>query len=328
MLERLRENQVPSLKNYRIAVLIPCRNESLTIAQVVAGFQSALPEATIYVYDNRSTDDTVEQATGAGAVVRYEREPGKGNVVRRMFADIEADIYVMADGDNTYEAQAVQRLVERLLNEQLDMVIGARRIAAKGSAAYRRGHRFGNVFLTTCVKLLFGAKLVDMLSGYRVFSRRFVKSFPALSNGFEIETEFTVHALELKMPFAEEPTLYGTRPPGSASKLRTFTDGWRVLGTALLLFKEVRPFLFFGIIFLLLALTSLALGIPIVETFLETGLVPRLPTAILAASIMLLAFLSLTCGFILDSVARGRREAKRMVYLAYPLPELDLAHRL
>ncbi|HEY9651833.1 MAG TPA: glycosyltransferase family 2 protein [Coleofasciculaceae cyanobacterium] len=323
MLERLRENEVPSLKNYRIAVLIPCRNESLTIAQVVAGFQSALPEATIYVYDNRSTDDTAEQARAAGAVVRYEREPGKGNVVRRMFADIEADIYVMVDGDNTYEAQVVRRLVERLLNEQLDMVIGARRLAAKESLAYRRGHRFGNVFLTTCVKLLFGAKLVDMLSGYRIFSRRFVKSFPALSNGFEIETEFTVHALELKMPFTEEPTLYGVRPPGSASKLRTFTDGWRVLGTALLLFKEVRPFLFFGIIFLLLALISLTLGIPIVETFLETGLVPRFPTAILAASIMLLAFLGLTCGFILDSVARGRREAKRMVYLAYPLLKLN-----
>jgi glycosyltransferase involved in cell wall biosynthesis len=312
-----------TLKNYRIAVLLPCHNEALTIAQVVTEFQSTLPEAKIYVYDNRSTDNTVEQAVKAGAVVRHEPRLGKGNVIRRMFADIEADIYIMADGDNTYEVAAVRRLVERLLAEQLDMVVGVRRTGAGENAAYRRGHRGGNAFLTGFVKFLFGARLLDMLSGYRIFSRRFVKSFPALSSGFEIETEFTIHALELKMPFAEEPTVYIARPPGSQSKLKTFKDGWRVLGTALLLFKEVRPFLFFSIIFVMLALISLILGIPVVETFLETGLVPRFPTAILAASIMLLAFLSLTCGLILDSVARGRREVKRIAYLDHPLPEFD-----
>jgi len=323
MLEHLPKPKTLSLKNYRIAVLLPCHNEALTIAQVVTEFQSILPEAKIYVYDNRSTDNTVEQAVKAGAVVRHEPRLGKGNVIRRMFADIEADIYIMADGDNTYEVAAVRRLVERLLAEQLDMVVGVRRTGAGENAAYRRGHRGGNAFLTGFVKLLFGARLLDMLSGYRIFSRRFAKSFPALSSGFEIETEFTIHALELKMPFAEEPTVYIARPPGSQSKLKTFKDGWRVLGTALLLFKEVRPFLFFSIIFVMLALISLILGIPIVETFLETGLVPRFPTAILAASIMLLAFLSLTCGLILDSVARGRREVKRIAYLDHPLPEFD-----
>lgn len=317
MLEHLPEIKPSLLKNYRIAVLLPCRNEALTIAQVVSDFRTVLPEAEIYVYDNRSTDDTAEQATRAGAIVRYEREPGKGNVIRRMFADVDADIYILADGDNTYEVGAVPRLIECLMNNQLDMVVGTRRTAVGESTAYRRGHRSGNVMLTSFVQFLFGARLIDMLSGYRVFSRRFVKSFPALSNGFEIETEFTVHALELKMPFAEEPTWYGSRPPGSSSKLKTLTDGWRIVGTALLLFKEVRPFLFFSIIFVLLALFSIVLSIPVINTYLETGLVPRFPTAILAASTMLLAFLSLTCGMILDSVARGRREAKRMVYLTY-----------
>jgi glycosyltransferase involved in cell wall biosynthesis len=323
MLSHLSEIKAPSLKNYRIAVLLPCLNEALTIAQVVADFQTVLPEAKIYVYDNRSTDNTADRAAAAGAVVRHEPQPGKGNVVRRMFADIEADIYVIVDGDNTYEVRSVRRLAERLLVERLDMVIGTRCVASREKAAYRRGHRSGNLFLTGLVRFLFGTRLVDMLSGYRVFSRRFVKSFPALSNGFEIETEFTIHALELNIPFAEESTLYGARPLGSESKLKTLKDGWRVLGTALLLFKEVRPFLFFGIIFVLLALTSVTLSIPILETFFETGLVPRFPTAFLAASITLLAFLSLTCGLILDSVARGRREAKRMTYLAYPLPEPD-----
>ncbi|NES82153.1 MAG: glycosyltransferase [Moorea sp. SIO2B7] len=318
------ETKIPSLKNYRVAVLLPCRNEGLTIAQVVKDFRETLPEAKVYVYDNRSTDNTVEEAKAAGAIVRYEPNPGKGNVVRRMFADIEADIYVLADGDNTYEVGAVWRLIERLLVDRLDMVVGIRRVSSKDTAAYRPGHRSGNLFLTGFVKFLFGARLIDMLSGYRLFSRRFVKSFPALSSGFEIETEFTVHALELKMPFAEEPTVYGSRPEGSTSKLRTLTDGWRILGTALLLFKEVRPFLLFGIVCLFLASISIALGIPILKTFLETGLVPRFPTAILAASLMILAFLSLTCGLILDSVARGRQEAKRIAYLAYPLPEPEL----
>ncbi len=306
-----------NLTRYRLAVLIPCRDEGLTIARVVEQFQEKLPEADIYVYDNRSTDDTVAQAKEAGAIVRYEPLPGKGNVVRRMFADIDADIYILVDGDNTYEVDAIHHLIDKLLNNNLDMVVGARRSAAQDKQAYRLGHRSGNLFLTGVVKLLFGAQLKDMLSGYRVFSRRFVKSFPALSSGFEIETELTVHTLELKLPFAEDYTLYGSRPPGSESKLKTLTDGWRVLGTAVLLFKEVRPFLFFSIISVFLAMVSLSLSMPIFTTYLSTGLVPRFPTAILAASIMLLAFLSFTCGLILDSVARGRREVKRMSYLSY-----------
>lgn len=311
-----------SLKNYKIAVMVPCRNESLTIGKVVTDFQKYLPEATIYVYNNRSTDDTVEQALAVGAVVRHELLPGKGNVIRRMFADIDADIYILIDGDDTYEVAAVRRLIERLLTERLDMVVGTRRPASNTPNVYRPGHKTGNLFLTGFVKFLFGAKFNDMLSGYRVFSRRYVKSFPALSHGFEIETEFTIHALELRMPFTEEPTLYGERPPGSQSKLRTFTDGWRVLGTAILLFKEIKPLLFFGILFILLAIFSIILVIPLLLTYFQIGLVPRFPTAILAASTMLLAFLSMTCGLILDSVARGRREVKRMAYLSYPLPEI------
>ncbi|CCQ49793.1 RfbJ protein [Crocosphaera watsonii WH 8502] len=303
--------------DYRLAVLVPCRNEGLTIAQVVKRFQATLPEAEIHVYDNRSTDDTVAQAEAAGAIVRYEPQPGKGNVVRRMFADIDADIYILVDGDNTYEAEAIPELINKLLTYNLDMVVGARRSAAEDKQAYRLGHRSGNLFLKGVVQFLFSADLKDMLSGYRVFSRRFVKSFPALSSGFEIETELTVHTLELKLPFMEEYTLYGSRPPGSESKLKTFTDGWRVLGTAILLFKEVRPFLFFGIISVLLGMIALILSLPVLITYFNTGLVPRFPTVILAASIMLLAFLSFTCGLILDSVARGRRELKRMTYLSY-----------
>ncbi len=314
---------LPPFDNYQIAVLVPCRNEGLTVAAVVEDFQKQLPKAKIFVYDNRSTDNTVEQARAAGAIVRYEPQPGKGNVVRRMFADIEADIYILVDGDNTYEVEAVRRLILRLTDNHLDMVVGVRRPIAEDKEAYRLGHRSGNLLLMGVVKFLFQADLKDMLSGYRIFSRRFVKSFPALSSGFEIETELTVHTLELKLPFAEESVLYSSRPPGSQSKLKTFTDGWRVLGTAILLFKEVKPFLFFGILFLGLALLSICLGLPILITYLDTGLVPRFPTAILAASIMLLAFLSLTCGLILDSVARGRREVKRMAYLSYSLPQYD-----
>jgi glycosyltransferase involved in cell wall biosynthesis len=320
MLDSLSTIKIPTLKQYRIAVLLPCRNEELTIAKVVTDFKTALPEAEIYVYNNRSTDNTVLEAQAAGAMVYHEHQPGKGNVVRRMFADIDADIYILADGDDTYEVDAVKGLIQKLVNEGLDMVVGARRVAANTPEAYRPGHQWGNRFLTGFVQFLFGARLVDMLSGYRVFSRRFVKSFPALSNGFEIETELTIHTLELKIPFAEEPTVYGSRPPGSESKLRTFTDGWRVLGTALLMFKEVRPFFFFGLFAVFLGCVSLGLATPVIIEFWETGLVPKFPTAILSASIMLLAFLSLTCGMILDSVARGRREVKRMAYLSYPQP--------
>ncbi len=309
-----------SLDPYQIAVLVPCRNEELTIRQVVQNFQQALPSAQIYVYDNRSTDATAAVAREAGARVYYEPISGKGNVVRRMFADVEADIYILVDGDNTYEVDAVPRLIERLLWERLDMVVGARRSDFKDKAAYRLGHRGGNALLTGVVKILFGSQLDDMLSGYRVFSRRFVKSFPALSNGFEIETELTVHTLELKIPFTEEPILYGSRPPGSESKLKTFTDGWRVLGTAILLFKEVRPFLFFSLLFFLFSCLSILLSIPVIKTYLATGLVPRFPTLIVAAAMMLLGFVSFTCGLILDSVARGRRETKRMTYLNFSLP--------
>lgn len=315
MLKHLPQISKLSIDQSRVAILIPCHNEELTIAKVVMRFKSVLPDAQIYVYDNRSTDKTAELAEQAGANVRYESKQGKGNVIRRMFADINADIYLLVDGDNTYEVEAAPRLIERLVVNHLDMVVGTRHASAENKTAYRLGHRSGNLFLTGVVKLLFGASLSDMLSGYRVFSRRFVKSFPALSSGFEIETELTIHTLELKLPFAEEPTIYGSRPPGSNSKLKTYADGWRVLGTAILLFKESRPALFFGIIFIILLITSLILVIPIILTYFVTGLVPRFPTAILAASIMLLASLSMVCGLILDSVSRGRREFKRMAYL-------------
>lgn len=317
VIERQPYIQDISLSRYRLVVMVPCYNEALTISLVVQSFREALPEAEIYVYDNRSTDGTAVQAQAAGAIVHYEHAAGKGHVVRRMFADIEADIYILVDGDHTYDASAVRQLITRLINEELDVVVGARRSPVH-SSAYRLGHRGGNLFLTSVVQCLFGKRLNDMLSGYRVMSRRFVKSFPALSNGFETETELTIHALELNIPFAEEPTLFAARPEGSESKLKTFSDGWRILGTALLLFKEIRPFLFFSIQASFLAAISLALGIPIIATYWETGLVPRFPTAILATAIMLLAFLSLTCGLILDSVARGRREQKRMHYLNYP----------
>lgn len=308
-----------SLASYRLAVLVPCRNEALTIAQVVTDFQAQLPTAKIYVYDNRSTDNTDEVARQAGAIVRYEPQPGKGNVIRRMFADIEADIYILVDGDSTYEAAAVSRLIGRLLNEQLDMVVGARRSPEKDKEAYRFGHRSGNQFLTSVVRLQFGARLDDMLSGYRIFSRRFVKSFPAISNGFEIETELTIHTLELRLPFVEEPILYQSRPTGSESKLNTISDGFRVLGTSFLLLKEARPFIFFGLFFIIFSGLALLLMIPVLQTYLQTGLVPRFPTVIIAASLMSLGFVFFTCGLILDSVARGRRELKRMAYLSFPI---------
>ena len=301
----------------RVAVLLPCYNEAAAIGQTVADFRAALPQAAIYVYDNNSTDKTVEVAAAAGAIVRTERMQGKGNVVRRMFADVEADVYVMADGDATYEAAAAQGLIDLLVSDQLDMVVGARK--SEVEAAYRRGHRLGNAMLTGMLAWLFGRSFTDILSGYRVFSRRFVKSFPVLSEGFEIETEISVHALELRMPVAERVTAYSARPEGSESKLSTYRDGWRILRTILTLFRIEKPLAFFGIIGAVLALIAIGISIPLFVTFVKTGLVPRLPTAVLAMGIMLLAFLNGFCGLILDTVVRGRREMRRLAYLAHPV---------
>ena len=305
----------------RIAVLVPCYNEEAAIGQVVAGFRAALPTADIYVYDNNSRDETVSVARAAGAIVRRETQQGKGFVVRRMFADIEADIYVLVDGDATYEAEVAPKLVAALVENQLDMVNGAR--VTEIVAAYRPGHRLGNYMLTTLVAQIFGNRIGDMLSGYRVFSRRFVKSFPALSRGFEIETELTVHALELGMPVAEIATSYKDRPVGSASKLRTFRDGFRILFVIFMLVKENRPLAFFSAIAAFLFTLAVLIALPVLGTYLETGLVPRLPTAVLATGLALLAFLSLSSGFVLDSVTRGRRELKRLHYLTIPAPQAD-----
>lgn len=300
----------------RTAVLIPCYNEEKTVAQVVQDFRAALPDAIIYVYDNNSTDHTLVWAKGAGAVVRSERHQGKGNVIRRMFSDIDADIYVLVDGDSTYHAASAPGMIDRLLSDQLDMVVGSRLTRHEGDASFRPGHEFGNHLITGFMSLLFGRQLTDMLSGYRIMSRRFVKSFPALAQGFETETELTIHALSLRMPVAEVVTPYGSRPAGSTSKLNTYRDGWRILKTILSLFKTERPLLFFSSIAGLLTTCSIILAIPILLTYASTGLVPRFPTAILATGIMILAFLCLACGMILDTVTHGRREMKRLSYLA------------
>ena len=289
----------------RVAVLIPCHNEAVAIPTVVRDFATHLPGATIYVYDNNSTDETATAARTAGARVRHEPLQGKGHVVRRMFADVEADIYLLVDGDDTYDAAAAPRMIQLLLREHLDMVTGTR--VTDLPAAYRRGHRMGNAILTGVVRSVFGARISDMLSGYRAFSRRFVKSFPALAAGFETETEFTVHALELRMPVGELPVAYRLRPPGSASKLRTYSDGLRILRTILILVKEERPLQFFSLCGLGLVLLGVALGVPVVLEFLRTGLVPRLPTAVLAMGLVLLSFLSLACGLILDWWREGGR---------------------
>jgi hypothetical protein len=299
-----------------IAVVVPCYNEESTIGAVVRDFRAALPEAVVYVYDNGSTDQTVARALEAGAVVRRENLRGKGNVVRRIFADIDADVYVLVDGDDTYEAAAAPKLIRLLLDGPYDMVTGSR--VTDEREAYRHGHRFGNAMLSRIVAAIFGDRVTDMLSGYRILTRRFVKSFPAFSAGFELETELTVHALDLRMPVEEVPTAYKSRPEGSASKLNTFADGFRILFTILILVKEERPLPFFSMIFLVLALSSLGLAAPIVVEFMETGLVPRFPTAILSTGIMLLGFLSLACGLILDTVTRARREMRRMHYLGTP----------
>ena len=302
----------------RLAVLLPCYNEEAAIAQTIIRFKAALPDADIYVYDNNSTDRTREVAAAAGAIVRTERMQGKGHVVRRMFADVEADIYVMADGDATYDAAAAPELVRKLIDEQLDMVVGARQ--SEVEAAYRRGHRLGNQLFTGLLASLFGRTFSDIFSGYRVFSRRFAKSFPALSRGFETETEISVHALELAMPVGEVVTAYGARPEGSHSKLSTWGDGWRIMKTILHLFRIERPVIFYGSFSLFLAALAIVLSIPLAITYFETGLVPRFPTAILATGLMILAALSFFAGLILDTVVRGRREVRRLHYLSLPAP--------
>jgi len=303
---------------YQVAVLVPCYNEEHAIAKVVADFRAALPEAAIYVYDNNSTDHTVEAARKAGAVVRRETYQGKGHVVRRMFNDVEADVYVLVDGDATYDAASAPAMIAKLLDERLDMVVAARR--DRDEAAYRRGHRAGNRLLTAFVAHMFGRSFTDILSGYRAFSRRFVKSFPILSGGFEIETELTVHALELELPVGEIATPYYSRPSGSASKLSTWSDGFRILSTVLKLYRAERPLSVFGAFGVTLAIVSIGLAIPIVVTYVQEGLVPRLPTAVLSTGLMLLAFLSIACGLILDTVTRGRREFKLIAYLALRAP--------
>jgi glycosyltransferase involved in cell wall biosynthesis len=305
----------------RIAVLLPCFNEEAAIGATVRGFREALPSATIYVYDNNSRDRTREIAAEAGAIVRTERQQGKGHVVRRMFADIDADVYLMADGDLTYDASSAQAMVDLLIADQLDMVVGTRRHEAK--QAYRGGHVLGNKLFTGLLTGLFGRSFTDIFSGYRAFSRRFAKSFPVLSSGFEIETEMSVHALELRMPVGEVETPYGARPEGSESKLSTFGDGWRILKTIATLYRIERPVLFFGSLGALLLVAALILSVPLIVTYLDTGLVPRFPTAILITGMTIIAVLCFFAGLILDTVTRGRREVRRLAYLSLPGPGTD-----
>jgi glycosyltransferase involved in cell wall biosynthesis len=302
----------------KIAVLLPCYNEEAAIAQTVGGFRAALPSATVYVYDNNSRDRTREVAAAAGAVVRTERQQGKGHVVRRMFADIDADVYVMADGDLTYDPKAAPAMVDLLVADQLDMVVGTRRHQEKD--AYRGGHVLGNRVFTGLLSSLFGRSFSDIFSGYRVFSRRFVKSFPVLSEGFEIETEMSVHALELRMPVGEIETSYGARPEGSQSKLSTYSDGWRILKTIGTLYRVERPTLFYGGLGAMLLAAAIVLAVPLVVTYLHTGLVPRFPTAILVTGMTIVAVLCFFTGLILDTVTRGRREVRRLAYLSLKAP--------
>ena len=302
----------------RIAVLIPCYNEAIAIARVIQDFQTSLPQAHIHVFDNNSTDDTAEVAQAHGAMVTHVALRGKGNVVRRMFADVDADIYLMVDGDATYDASQAPRMLALLRERMLDMVVGCRVDDRHNQATYRPGHRLGNQLLTGSVLRIFGGQFTDMLSGYRVFSRRYVKSFPAVARGFETETELTVHALELRMPYAELPTAYQSRPEGSESKLSTFRDGWRILKTILQLFISERPLAFFATAAAVLATMSIMLAIPLAFTYIHTGLVPRLPTAVLATGGMVSALLSLVCGAVLNTVTMGRQEMKHLVYLSIP----------
>lgn len=308
------ESPVPATEDLQIAVLVPCYNEGVAVGAVVRDFRQALPQAAVYVYDNNSSDDTSEAAAAAGAVVRRETRQGKGHVVRRMFADIDADFYVLVDGDDTYDASAAPKLVELAVRENLAMVVGKR--VHEQDAAYRPGHVLGNQMFTNSVKWIFGESVSDILSGYRVFSRRFARSYPAFASGFETETEFTVHALNLQLPIGEIETPYKARPTGSESKLSTYKDGFKILRMILRLTKSERPLAFFGAIAGLLFLLALGLAAPLLPTYLETGLVPRFPTAILATGIGVCGLMSLVCGFVLDTVTRGRREQKMLAYLA------------
>lgn len=306
-------------RGLNIALIVPCFNEEKSIGQVIQDFRHAMPELSIYVFDNNSTDNTKAIALQNGATVVNVPLKGKGNVVRRMFADVDADIYVMVDGDATYEAAAAIQMVNKLIDEQLDMVVGCRQTPVEiASQAYRHGHQWGNRLLTQSVVRIFGGSFTDMLSGYRAFTRRYVKSIPALSHGFEIETELTVHALELRMPYGEINTKYGARPEGSESKLSTYKDGWKILKTIGRLYVSERPFSFFGLMALLIASIAIIISIPIVLEFIREGVVPRFPTAILSASMMVCALVSFVCGLILDNVTRGRHEMKRLVYLGIP----------
>lgn len=307
-------------KEYDIAVVVPCYNEGISISQVIKDFKQHLPSASIYVFDNNSSDDTAVRALAAGAKVFTVKEQGKGNVVRRMFADIIADIYIMVDGDATYDAASAPKMIERLINERLDMVVGVRKHDDK--EAYRMGHTLGNKMLTGCVKSIFGGKFSDMLSGYRVFSRRYVKSFPAMAKGFETETELTVHALELRMPYGEVDTPYSARMEGSASKLNTYRDGVRIAKMILRLYATERPLMFYGILALLFSITGFVLAFPLATYYFETGLVPRLPTALLSTGLILLASISFVTGLILESVTVGRRELKRLSYLSVPVKRI------
>lgn len=310
-------------RSLRVALIVPCYNEEATIGQVLRDFKAAMPALELHVFNNASTDRTALIAKAAGAAVVDVPFKGKGNVVRRMFADVEADIYVMVDGDATYHAPSINKMIDTLIDERLDMVVGCRKTPSNIAAdAYRQGHQWGNRVLTESVVTIFGGRFTDMLSGYRVFSRRYVKSIPALSHGFEIETELTVHALELRMPYGEVETPYGARPLGSESKLSTYKDGWKIAMTILRLYVSERPFSFFGITALVIALTAIVLAIPVMNEYLNSGTVPRFPTAILSASMMVCSVISFVSGLVLDNVTRARHEVKRLAYLAIPLAKI------
>lgn len=306
------------VKNKSIAVLLPCHNEAATIATVVQGFRQALPGARIYVYDNNSTDGTADIARAEGAIVRHETRQGKGHVVRRMLADIDADVYVMADGDATYDASAAGHMVDKLVSGNYDMIVGTR--VASADDAFRRGHRFGNRLFNRIVSRLFGPDFTDILSGYRVLSRRFTKSFPASSPGFEIETEFSIHAIDLRLPTAEVPLHYAERPANSASKLKTYRDGTRILLKIVSIYRLLRPMGFYGAVSGILFAAGLSLGAPVIAEYLSTGLVPRFPTAILAASLIQVGVVSLACGIIIDAVSSARREMRQIRYLDLSAP--------